>query len=416
MSDDEKNEKDPLKEAGPKKPRESEGVDKTVDDLLKSTLSGLGIEPEKKKQIQGGPAAAGKAEPPKPPIAEKKEPPPRKDIFESKPPEIPPKVDSSSWLREPAAKPEPPLRKVEPSIFRPESPPKKAEPKITKQKEKKKEEFPDFPKKEDVLLGGYAEPKKKKSKPLIPIIAGTVLIAIVAVILLVVGGKKEPARDARRADTTVKPDVGSVETAQDATVATDILDTVPAAEEASSPPVQEKMAPSERAAASGPAPEKRTASETPSGAEAASAPLVPVDSSAVKVQEIKPTRSQSPSAAPTGTAAGEKAAPSRPKTTLGQLVDIEDVDTAPVLVRRVEPDFPPLAFRMKAAGSVTVRALIDETGAVIRTEVLKSSGGPYGFEKAAQDAVMKWRYRPAVKEGTYVKVWIPVAVNFTIQD
>ncbi|MBN2199067.1 MAG: TonB family protein [Candidatus Aminicenantes bacterium] len=413
MSDDEKKEKDLLKGEGSPKHKDSEGVDKTVEDLLKSTLSGLGIEPEKRKEILGDLDRAGKTEPSKFPPAEKKEPPARKDAFEIKPPEKPAKVDSSSWLKEPPAKPEPSFKKDEPSIFKPESPPKKVEPKIEKEKEKKKEEFPDFPKKEDVLLGGYAEPEKKKAKPIVPIIAGGALIAVLAIILLFVGGKKEPAKDTRQAATTVKPDVSAVEPASDATVSTDILETVPASEEASEPPVKVKTPPAEKAAASGPASEKRPAAEASLGPDAASAPLVPVDPNAVKVQEIKPTRTQPTTAAPSGTTAGEGAAP---KTTLGQLVDITVVDTTPVLVRRVEPVYPPLAFRMKAEGSVTIKALIDETGAVVRTEVLKTSGGPYGFEKAARDAVMKWRYRPAVKDSTYVKVWIPVIMTFAIQD
>ncbi|OGD27208.1 MAG: hypothetical protein A2Y56_15510 [Candidatus Aminicenantes bacterium RBG_13_63_10] len=75
-----------------------------------------------------------------------------------------------------------------------------------------------------------------------------------------------------------------------------------------------------------------------------------------------------------------------------------------------------MAIRMKVGGTVTVNALIDETGAVIRTEVLKRSGTPYGFEKASQDAVMKWKYRPAVKDGTYVKVKLPVIVTFAIKS
>lgn len=411
MNADDKFEKDLLESSSPKKPKESEGVDKTVDDLLKSTLSGLGlgIESEKKKQMLSGEAAAPKTEPPKPVAPPWKEPPPaRPEAFDVKPQEKAPKVDSSSWLKEPPAK------KPEPSIFKPEPPAKKIEPKTIKGKE----EFPEFQKKGDVFPGSYTEPEKKKSKPIVPIVGGAAVVVVAAVAFLVLGGKKETTQDTRGAVTTVKRDLGTLPDA--GTVTTDspeVSESGSLTAAATEPPVKEKpQSAAEKPVADrpAPAPEKRSAAETAAAAEPAGAPLVPVDQGAVRVQEIKPTRTQ-PTAAESAAAAGTAAAPARPKTILGQLIPIEEADTVPVLVRRIEPEYPPLAFRMKSEGSVTVNVLIDETGAVVRTEVLKASGSPYGFEKASRDAVIKWRYRPAVKDGTYVKVWMPVVVTFTIQ-
>jgi protein TonB len=385
-------------------------VNKTVDDLLKSTLSGLGIDPEKKKQILSG-VEPGKAEP-KPPAPEKKESPPaRADIFEIKPPEKPPKVDSLSWLKEPAAKPEPAVKKPEAPIFKAEPSAKKAEPKTTREE---KEIFPDFGKKEGVFGESYVESKKKKSKPVVPIIGGLLVVAAGAVIFVVLGGKKEPAPDARQAVTNVQREVKPLDAAPETSAPQDAAsgETVPPAA-TPLPQVKEKATSPAKPAAEKPSPavDKRPSSESSSASDAAGAPLVPVDQPAVKVQEIKPTRTQPA----VGDAGGGQSAPAKPKTTLGELVPLTEVDTVPVLVKRIEPDYPPLAFKMKAEGSVTVNALIDETGAVVRTEVLKTSGSPYGFEKASRDAVMKWRYRPAVKDSTYVKVWMPVVVTFTMQ-
>ena len=35
-----------------------------------------------------------------------------------------------------------------------------------------------------------------------------------------------------------------------------------------------------------------------------------------------------------------------------------------------------------------------------------------GLEKAAADAVRKWKFQPAKKDGVNVKVWKPVVITF----
>jgi TonB family protein len=100
------------------------------------------------------------------------------------------------------------------------------------------------------------------------------------------------------------------------------------------------------------------------------------------------------------------------KVKQGQLIPFNQCDTPPTLVRRVEPEYPSMVKEMQINCQVTLNALIDETGSVIRTEILKPADNPYGFERVAQDAVMKWKYKPAIKEGVFVKVWMPIVLSF----
>jgi outer membrane biosynthesis protein TonB len=38
-----------------------------------------------------------------------------------------------------------------------------------------------------------------------------------------------------------------------------------------------------------------------------------------------------------------------------------------------------------------------------------------GFEKATEDAVMNWRYKPATKRGVKVRMWVAVRVPLVLE-
>jgi TonB family protein len=59
------------------------------------------------------------------------------------------------------------------------------------------------------------------------------------------------------------------------------------------------------------------------------------------------------------------------------------------VVSRVAPQYPELAKRMNLRGSVRLVATVAPTGKVKSTDIL---GGSPVLAKAAQDAVMKWRF------------------------
>jgi protein TonB len=62
---------------------------------------------------------------------------------------------------------------------------------------------------------------------------------------------------------------------------------------------------------------------------------------------------------------------------------------------------------------VIVQAIIDKQGTVTDVKVLKPL--PMGLDKAAADAVAKWKFKPATLNGKPVDVYYNLTVNFTLQ-
>lgn len=92
---------------------------------------------------------------------------------------------------------------------------------------------------------------------------------------------------------------------------------------------------------------------------------------------------------------------------------IDATVTKPELLVRVQPRYPETARLARIPGTVLVQAVISVTGQVESVEVI-SSTNPI-FNGAAQDAVRKWRYRPAMQSGRPVAVYFTVEVRFLLQ-
>jgi len=127
------------------------------------------------------------------------------------------------------------------------------------------------------------------------------------------------------------------------------------------------------------------------------------DISVSQVQEPSQGESNDPLAAPPA------------KLKAGDLVPLADVDIPPRVIKAAEPVYPPAGFRMRVAGSVTINALVSETGDVIQTSVIRGISGALGFNKAAEAAVRKWKFSPAEKSGVKVRVWKPITVTFKLE-
>ncbi len=112
-------------------------------------------------------------------------------------------------------------------------------------------------------------------------------------------------------------------------------------------------------------------------------------------------------------AADETAEPARPAVELGALVDLSEVDSPPVPIRKDAPVYPPMARSLRQQGTVILRVLVDESGGVERAEVSQGIDGRL-LDGAALRAVKSWRYRPATQDGVRVKVWITEQVVFRL--
>lgn len=85
---------------------------------------------------------------------------------------------------------------------------------------------------------------------------------------------------------------------------------------------------------------------------------------------------------------------------------------APERIHYVAPAYPEEAKENKIQGIVIIEAIVDESGHVASTKVLRSIAG---LDQAAVDAVMQWVYTPTTLNGVPTPVLMTVTVNFTLQ-
>jgi len=155
-------------------------------------------------------------------------------------------------------------------------------------------------------------------------------------------------------------------------------------------------------------------------------PLAPTENSKFQIQlpdpkqaaenkEVKTeaqNQNANPEAKPNPPAAGNE---ENAKANLGDLVALDKVDSQPIVIRRVDPLYPPYGQNLKVEGDVAVSALISEYGDVLQVNVVRGIQGNFGFERAAQNAVKLWKFKPAQKDGVNVKVWKPITITFKLK-
>ncbi|MBC7360709.1 MAG: TonB family protein [Candidatus Aminicenantes bacterium] len=100
----------------------------------------------------------------------------------------------------------------------------------------------------------------------------------------------------------------------------------------------------------------------------------------------------------------------KPKT--GDLVPLSMVDVEPKVIKTVEPVYPEADRRMGIKGNVILNVLISETGEVLDVVVIRGIRGSVALEKEAINAVKKWKFLPAEKDGVKVRVWKPITIGF----
>ena len=84
----------------------------------------------------------------------------------------------------------------------------------------------------------------------------------------------------------------------------------------------------------------------------------------------------------------------------------------PLLLYKMEPEYPEEARKAKYQGTVALDIEIDSSGRVITLRVTRSAG--LGLDEKAMKAVKQWRFRPAMKDGRAVAVQAPVDLSFRL--
>jgi protein TonB len=85
--------------------------------------------------------------------------------------------------------------------------------------------------------------------------------------------------------------------------------------------------------------------------------------------------------------------------------------SAPVPIETPDPRYPRRALRRGVGGDVLLRIEVDARGIPARVEVLDGSGDGE-LDRAARRAVMDWRFRPAMRDGTPVAGVVNVPIRF----
>jgi protein TonB len=85
---------------------------------------------------------------------------------------------------------------------------------------------------------------------------------------------------------------------------------------------------------------------------------------------------------------------------------------APVVLNRVEPQYPEVARKARISGIVIVECTISKGGDVTDIHVLKPL--PFGLDQAAVDAVKRWKFKPGTLNGQPVDVIFNLTVNFKL--
>ncbi|MBZ5609349.1 MAG: energy transducer TonB [Acidobacteriia bacterium] len=81
------------------------------------------------------------------------------------------------------------------------------------------------------------------------------------------------------------------------------------------------------------------------------------------------------------------------------------------LVKRVIPEYPPLARSARVSGTVHLVGIIAKDGAIRNLELV--SGHPL-LTRAALEAVAQWIFKPTLLNGEPVEVIAPIDVNFSL--
>jgi periplasmic protein TonB len=100
-----------------------------------------------------------------------------------------------------------------------------------------------------------------------------------------------------------------------------------------------------------------------------------------------------------------------PKVATPQRVRVSQGVSQGLLVKRVQPNYPPLARQARIQGTVVLRAVISKDGSIENLTLV--SGHPM-LAPAAIDAVKQWKYKPYLLNGEPVEVDTEVLVNFTL--
>lgn len=121
-----------------------------------------------------------------------------------------------------------------------------------------------------------------------------------------------------------------------------------------------------------------------------------------------------PPAPPAEPAAEEATAASTTAAAEEAPIELEPGITPPVKLSGPAPKYTEAANRKNVQGKVNLRVAIDRDGNVTTVELKRTL--PMGLGESAVEAVRQWKYKPALRDGMPVAVWIGVELDFERRD
>jgi len=104
-------------------------------------------------------------------------------------------------------------------------------------------------------------------------------------------------------------------------------------------------------------------------------------------------------------------APVVPKVATPQRVRVSQGVTQGLLLRKIQPAYPPLARQARIQGPVVLQAEIGKDGSIQNLHLI--SGHPM-LAPAAIEAIKQWKYKPYILNGEPVEVETTITFNFTL--
>jgi len=94
-----------------------------------------------------------------------------------------------------------------------------------------------------------------------------------------------------------------------------------------------------------------------------------------------------------------------------QALNISQGVSQGLLIKKVAPEYPANAVRLRVEGTVELMATISKAGEISHVKILS---GDAQLTKAAADAVKQWKYKPYLLNGEPVEIQTQVTVNFKL--
>jgi protein TonB len=92
-----------------------------------------------------------------------------------------------------------------------------------------------------------------------------------------------------------------------------------------------------------------------------------------------------------------------------------DADYKAAYLQNPKPPYPPLAFRLKLEGKVTLLAEVGSDGRAGQVKILESSGHEL-LDQSALSTVKQWKFTPARKDGVIITQAVRIPITFSLKN